>query len=187
MKKLLAGYSMKDMMLIAVMAALGVALKPIVVPIANTLASPLLIPGGAFAGGLYMMWLVMASALTGRVGAAALAGLVQALLMMVTGMPGSHGVLSFITYILPGVFVDVAALLFLRRGFCLNQAFIAGIAANLTGTVLSNLIFIRPPLIPWLLSLTVAAFSGGVGGLIAWRLYGLLQKYHLGGPADEEE
>ena len=97
MKKLLAGFSVRDLVLIAAMAALGVAIKPVVVPLAHLVSTPLMIPGGALAGGLYMMWIVMAFGLTGKRGAATLAGLVQAILVMISGVNGSHGVLSLVS------------------------------------------------------------------------------------------
>lgn len=186
MAKFMRRFTLKELTLMAVMAALGVALKPLVVPLANMVSAPLLIPGGAFAGGLYMMWLVMAQALTGRLGAATLAGLTQALMMLITGMPGSHGVLNLITYTLPGLVCDLAALPFYKRPFSRAQSFAGGMAANLMGTVLTNLVFIRPPMLPWMLSLSAAALSGGAGGLLAWQLYKLLRKYHLGGEAADE-
>ncbi|MDO4581364.1 MAG: ECF transporter S component [Bacillota bacterium] len=173
-------FSLRDLLLIAVMAALGVALKPIIVPLAHLVSAPLLIPGGALAGGLYMMWLVVAMGLTQKRGTATLVGLVQALLVTVTGIVGSHGLMSLFSYTLPGVILDLLLLLIGHRVCCRYCTFIAGMAANIAGAVCVNLIFFRLPLIPLLLSLAVAAFSGGLGGLLAWELLQALKKYHIG-------
>ncbi len=181
MRKMLSRFSMRDLMLIAAMAALGIAIKPVVVPLAHLVSAPLLIPGGALAGGLYMMWLVVAAGLTGRVGAATLAGLVQAILVLVTGVSGSHGAMSLLSYTLPGVAVDLVLLALRGRPLSMPVSFAAGIAANLAGTLLTNWIFFRLPAVPLLLSLAVAAFSGGVGGLLSWQLLKCLCKYHIGG------
>ena len=47
-------FSVKELILISVMAALGLAVKPVVTPLAHIISTPLMIPGGALAGGLYL-------------------------------------------------------------------------------------------------------------------------------------
>ena len=181
MNKVLNKFSVRDLILIAAMAALGIAIKPIVVPLAHLVSTPLMIPGGAFAGGLYMMWLVIAMGLTGKRGSATLAGLVQAILVMITGISGSHGVMSLISYTLPGLAVDLGLLIIRHRVCCPLCSFLAGILANVTGTAVVNMLFFSLPAVPLLLSLAVAAFSGGIGGLIAWELLKTMRKFGLQG------
>jgi hypothetical protein len=89
---------------------------------------------------------------------------------MALGIYGTHGFLSLFTYILPGLAVDLVLLLSRHRGCCLGCCFAAGIAANASGTVLVNLVFFRLPLIPLLLSVSSAALSGGLGGIIAYSV-----------------
>lgn len=187
MKKLLKAFTVRELILIAAMAALGIAIKPIVVPLVHLISTPLMIPGGALAGGLYMMWLVMAFGLTGKRGSATLAGLIQALLVMITGVSGSHGVLSLVSYTLPGIVVDLGLLIMRHRACCLPCCFVAGILANLTGTAVVNLVFYTLPTVPLLLSLAVAALSGGVGGLISWELLKALRKFGIGGQSIEKK
>lgn len=179
--KALARFSVKDLVLIAAMAAVGIAVKPIVVPLVHLVSTPLLIPGGSLAGGLYMMWLVVAMGLTGKRGTGTLVGVVQAILVMVTGVSGSHGAMSLVSYILPGIVMDVGLLLIRHRVCCRGCAFFAGILANVTGTIMVNLIFFNLPLIPLLLSLAVSVFSGGIGGLLSWELLRALGKFGIGG------
>lgn len=181
MKKLLKRFTVGDLVLIAAMAALGIAIKPIVVPLAHLVSTPLMIPGGALAGGLYMMWIVVAFGLTGKHGTALLVGLIQAILVMILGVSGSHGAMSLFSYTLPGLLVDLVFLL-LRRGIDnMPLSLMAGILANLAGTICVNIIFFSLPMIPLLLSLCVAAFSGGLGGVLAWLLLKALKKYGIGG------
>ena len=161
------------------MAAVGIAIKPVVVSLAHLVSAPLLIPGGALAGGLYMMWLIMAFGLTGKRGAATLCGLVQAILVLITGIVGSHGLISLASYTLPGLSVDLGLLLVRHRCCCLPCCFLAGILANLTGTAVVNQVFFSLPLIPLLLSLAVAALSGAIGGIISWWLLSTLKKYGI--------
>lgn len=52
--KALRGFSIFQLVIISVVAALGVATKPIIVPLVHIITGPLFIPGGAIAGGFYM-------------------------------------------------------------------------------------------------------------------------------------
>lgn len=159
--------SVSDLMIISLMACLGVATKPLVVPLAHIITGPLFIPGGVIAGGFYMMWLVLGAALVGKLGAATLIAVVQAIVVMALGILGTHGAVSILTYILPGLAVDLVFLLSGHRGECLGCCFAAGVAANASGTVLVGLIIFRLPFIPLMLSLSAASLSGGLGGVIA--------------------
>ena len=181
MKALLKNFTVRDMILIAAMSALGIVIKPIVVPLAHIISTPLMIPGGSLAGGLYMMWIVVAFALTGKHGTALLVGTVQAILVLISGVSGSHGAMSLISYIAPGLLVDILFFVLRRDIDSAPLAMLAGIAANLTGTFCANVVFFSLPLIPLLLSLFVAAFSGGVGGILSWLLLSALRRYGIGG------
>lgn len=188
--KLLSKYRMYDLVLIALMAALGIATKPIVVPLAHMISGPLLIPGGAIAGGLYMFWIVLAAGLVDKRGAATLTALVQALMVLVMGSFGSHGIMSIITYTLPGLMIDVIFIICRRRVRTNLNFFAAGIIANLSGTYLSNLVFFRLPLVPLIMSLSSGILSGGVGGLIAYATYKQIKRMDRSGEegdADNEE
>lgn len=168
-KSLLASFSMYQLILIALMATLGVATKPFVVPLAHMITGPLFIPGGTVAGGFYMLWIVLGAALVNRKGAGTLICAVQAILVVALGIYGTHGIVSFLTYLIPGIAIDIV--------FALQKAprsaltfFLAGCLANITGSYLVNLVFFRLPWIPLLLSLSASALSGGLGGLIAYSL-----------------
>jgi hypothetical protein len=180
-------FSVRDLVLIAAMAALGIAVKPIVVPLAHLISTPLMIPGGALAGGLYMMWMVVAMGLTGRRGTAFMVGLVQALLVMLTGVSGSHGAVSLLSYTLPGAVMDLGLLLARRKIDNVFCAFLAGILANVTGTAVVNLIFFSLPIVPLLLSLFVSAFSGALGGLLSWQLLKALARFGIATKGTKDE
>jgi polyferredoxin len=57
-----------------------------------------------------------------------------------------------------------------HRVCCLPCAFLAGMLCNLAGTIMVNLVYFRLPVIPLVLSLSAAALSGGLGGLLAFKL-----------------
>lgn len=179
MSKILQKFSVYDLVIIAVMAALGIAVKPIVVPLAHMISGPLMIPGGALAGGFYMMWLVAAYGITGKPGTASLTALIQALLVLFTGIVGSHGLMSLFTYLAPGIAMDLVLLLINHRVCCRGCAAVAGAVANVTGTCCVNLIFFRAPGVYMILLLTISLLSGAVGGLLAWELIKIMGKYNL--------
>jgi hypothetical protein len=175
-------FTIYNLIIIAVMAAAGIAIKPIVSSVAHLISAPLMIPGGSLAGGLYMMWIVLAFAITGRYGSATLVGLVQAIIVMLTGIPGSHGLMSLFSYVSPGLAVDI--LMFILIAVCGREfdglaAFFAGVVANVMGTAAVNVIFFHLPPLFLALTLLVAALSGGVGGLIAWTLFKVIKRYRL--------
>lgn len=176
MKKFLNRFSMFDLVIIALTSALGIAIKPIIVPLVHIVTGPLYIPGGAAAGGFYMLWIILGLGITKKKGTPTLIGLVQALLVIVSGVYGTHGAISIITYTMPGVFTDLAAIILGNKKSTSAGFFILGLVANITGTFLSTLVFFRLPLIPMLLSLSVASLSGGLGGLIAMKIVRQLEK-----------
>ena len=105
--KLLSRFSTRDLIIIAIMAAIGLSIKPIISPLSKLISTPLMLPGGSFAGGFYMMWMVLALALTGKPGAAMIFGFIQALVVLIMGSYGNHGALSLLTYTLPGILLDL--------------------------------------------------------------------------------
>lgn len=179
MRSYLNKFTAFDLIIIAMMAALGVAVKPVAVSLVHIISGPLFIPGGSLAGGFYMMWLVLGAALVNQKGTASLIGLVQSIIVIAAGVYGTHGILSLLTYTLPGVTIDVLFWLTRQNPQEKLAMFIGGMGANLCGVLLSNLIFFRLPLVPLLLALSAGALSGALGGLLAWMLAARLNKFNL--------
>ncbi|MGI6359108.1 MAG: ECF transporter S component [Bacillota bacterium] len=174
-------FSLFQLVILALVAALGVASKPVVVPLAHMITGPLMIPGGVLAGGFYMLWIVLGAGLMDRRGGGTLISLVQAILIVSLGLYGTHGIVSFLTYLAPGLAVD---LVFWPGGRWRGSSlafFTAGLMANICGSYLVNLVFFRLPWIPLLLSLSTAALSGGLGGLIAYAVVHKLRQTGLMG------
>ena len=163
-------FSIFDLVIIAMLSSLGIAIKPIVAPLSHILLGALPIPPGAVTGGIYMMWLVLGFGITKKRGTMTLMGLVQGILVMAVGMFGSQGALSLLTYTMPGLAADLVMLLIGHRACCLMCSFIAGMICNIVGTAMVNLTNYRFPLIPLILSLGIAALSGGIGGMIAYKV-----------------
>lgn len=169
-------FSVFDLIIIAMISALGIASKPLIVPLSHIITGPLLIPGGVVAGGFYMLWIVLGAGIVGKPGTATLIGVVQALLVFGTGVFGSHGAMTLLSYTLPGLAVDLSLFLIKHRVCCLPCAFLAGLAANVAGSSLVNIIYFRLPFVPLVLALAVAALSGGLGGIIAYKILQAVNK-----------
>ena len=181
MRKLFDKFSVFDYVIMALMAAVGVAVKPIVTAVAHIITGSLFIPAGTVAGGIYMLFLVLGAAIVGKRGASTMIAVVQALIMVVSGIFGTHGIISLLTYSAPGLAIDLIWLLMRHRGCCALCCFFAGMVANMTGSFGSNVIFFRLPWLPLLIMLAASALSGGLGGLIAWNINKVLIKYKLTG------
>lgn len=180
-KKFIKRFSPYNLVIMALVAAIGIAVKPITTTLAHVITGPLYIPGGVVAGGLYMMWIVIGAGLVGIPGTATLIGIVQALMVIILGSYGTHGALSLLTYSVPGLFVDLLLLIMRdhRNICCPLCAFLAGAVANIGGTGIVSLAFFNLPLVPLLLSLSLAALSGGLGGLLAFYIIKQLRKMNI--------
>lgn len=173
-----------DLVVITMMAALGIAIKPIVTPLTHIITGPLLIPGGVVAGGFYMLWLVLAYGLTdNKYGSALLVGLVQGIIVILQPF-ANHGAFSLISYAAPGLAVELIYLVLRSGPTTPVPAFLGGAAANLTGSFLVTVVIMgidvwRLPLVPLLLMILTAILAGGLGGLVAYGLLGKLQRFNL--------
>ena len=175
-KRFFKKFSVFDLIIMAIVAALGIAMKPVIVPLVHIITGPLFIPGGAIAGGFYMMWIVIGAGLVGKRGAAVIIAIVQAIIVLAVGVVGTHGIVSLITYVAPGIAVELLFLITRQKGDNIFSCFFAGMAANLAGTVLSNFVFFKLPLVPLILTLAGGALSGGLGGLIAYAVIKSVRK-----------
>jgi len=176
--KILERYTSQDLLYVAILSAMGFAIKPIVTPLVHLISAPLMIPGGSLAGGFYMMWLALAIVLVNKPGAAILVGVVQAIVMISLGYFGSHGAVSLISYTLPGVAAEAASLLFKNKSSVQAQAVICT-GANITGALIVTLLIMRLAAIPMFISLIAAAISGVMGGILSYLLIKELKKYRL--------
>jgi energy-coupling factor transport system substrate-specific component len=178
-KRFFDRFTIFELVAIAVVAALGVATKPIVVPLVHIITGPLFIPGGAIAGGFYMLWIVLGIGFVKKTWTGTFIGLVQGLLVIATGAIGSHGVMSLFSYTLPGAAADLVFLFSRNKSYNLIHFMLGCMAANIIGTIISNLLFFRLPAEMLLLLISGAALSGALGGVIAWNLLKALDKLGL--------
>ena len=100
-----------DLVLMALFASLGLATKNVIHPLVATITGPLYVPTGAVAGGIYMMWPVLAYGLVRKIGAASMVSLIQAFISLLLPF-GNFGLLSFVIYLAPGLAIDAFLLAF---------------------------------------------------------------------------
>ncbi len=170
-KKMLLKFTAFDLVIIALLAAAGVATKPFVRVLAQLLTGTL-IPNGAVAGVFYMLWIVLACCIVKKRGTAILFGLVQAILVVAFDMLGNRGpVGNLLVYVTPGIALDLIMLLFPLYVSGIIAAFCAGATANVAGSVIMSLVFMRLPMVPMLIAAVIAAVFGGLGGVLAFKIY----------------
>ncbi len=176
--RFLRRFSAQDLLYIAILAALGLAIKPIVTPLIHLISAPLMIPGGSLAGGFYMMWLVLAIALVNKPGTAILVGLTQAIVMISLGYFGSHGAVSLISYTMPGILAEFAAFFF-RDKSTLAAHVVLCTVANCTGALIVTVLVMRLAAIPLIMSLVAAVISGIIGGIMSHYVFKRLKAYRV--------
>jgi ABC-type thiamin/hydroxymethylpyrimidine transport system permease subunit len=175
-----------DLVLMALFASLGIAAKQLIRPLVATITSPLYIPAGAVAGGIYMMWPVMAYGFVRKTGTASITSLTQALISLI--MPfGNFGLLTFIIYLCPGVAIDAFFLLSRHKACCSACCIVAAAIANVVGTALVGALILVLPLVVLSFLTVVAAISGGIGGFIANMLLVRIRKVGFGGKINIEQ
>jgi len=159
-------YSTFDLIMIAVLAALGLGTKQIVRPVVEIFTRILVIPGGAIAGGFYMLWLVLAKRFVPKFGSGIFFGIVQALVVMILPF-GSHGIFTIITYSLPGLAIDLIELLNRKNKNVFLFSVIDGAVANVVGSVAVSIFIFDMPIEILLFVIALAILSGNIGGIIA--------------------
>lgn len=172
-------FTVSDLIIIAVLSSLGIATKPIIVPLVHIITGPLYIPGGAIAGGFYMMWLVLGAGYVKKIGVATIMGIVQSILVISTGAMGTHGIMSIMSYTLPGIAVDLVMLISKDKKHNILHYVFSCMLANVVGTLISNILFFRLPATAVALVLSSAALSGAIGGIIVYNIIKSLEKLDL--------
>lgn len=175
----LNGFSVFDLIMIAVLASLGIAVKPIISSLTRIITGSLFIPGGALAGGFYMLWIVLGIGLIKKTGTGSLIGVVQAILVIATGTMGTHGIMSLVSYTLPGIAADIVFLFSKDKDYNVLHYVFGCIGANLIGTFISNILFFRLPGVTLVLILSAAALSGAIGGLVAYSIVKAIKKINV--------
>jgi ABC-type thiamin/hydroxymethylpyrimidine transport system permease subunit len=171
-------FSASDLIIIASVAALGIAVKPIVSPLSKFISTPLGIPGGSLAGGFYMMWLVLAVTIVNKKYTGTVYGVLQAVLVLLVGMAGKQGAFSLVSYSLPGIMADFVFYLIKHRQKLATHLTL-GVVTNLTGSMATALFFFKLPAIMVGVNFAFATASGIMGGYLAYGTFQALLKARI--------
>ena len=159
------------MIFTALCAVLGMVIKPFLSPVFNVLTDFVRIPGGSVTAGISMLFLVFAAALIRKPGTALIAGLLQGIVSLSTGISAAAGALVLITYSLPGAVIDLVMLLPAKEGRGLKaRCVIAGSAGVLAGAAATNMLYFHLQPVPFLLFYIFGILSGALGGYLAWLI-----------------
>lgn len=161
--------------IIVLMAACGIATKPIIGPLAKMIAAPFFLPGGVVAGAFSMLWPMLALLVVQRFGTALLVGLLEGMMVLITGFYGSHGLLSLLIYVTPCVFID-GLYIFTKDARYQIIRFLPTALGNVAGVFLVGFFIMHLPVISLFIGLMPAFVFGGVGGWFAEQLYQVIKR-----------
>lgn len=165
-------FTTRELVLMSLLAASGIACKPLISPIFNLITDFIRIPGGSCTAGFSLMFLVLGKRWVPARGAATMMAAVQALLAILWGTGSVTGVYMLASYLAPGIVIDLVMGLGMSRRVSHQAAAQAACALGVVaGAAVNNLLFFRLSLVPALLFYLLGAVSGMFGGWLATLLY----------------
>ena len=170
-------FTLHDLILIACLSAIGLAIKPIINPMVHLVSGVIRVPGGSLSGGFLMMWMVLAKVMVNKPGSALLFGVTQGITVMLLGFFGSHGVFSIVSYAMPGLMIEVVSLIF--KGRSLITLSLYCVIANITGTIMVAIFIMQLPQLLIVISILTATVSGMLGGWFAQLVLLKVEKFKL--------
>ena len=175
----LARLDLRDLVLVALLSAVGGVLSTYVGYLGNLINRLFGVPFGAgqLIAGVHVLWPLLARALIGRFGSGTMTGLVKGLVEFLSG--GTHGIVIVLVSAVEGLLVDVGMSMSARRH--LGVIMLTGAVASVSNVFVFQAIYfsgISPAILLGMAGL--ALVSGATfGGYLAWDLHGFLQASHL--------
>jgi ABC-type thiamin/hydroxymethylpyrimidine transport system permease subunit len=154
-------FTTRDLVTIAVLSALGGALSTFVGYLGLLLNTAIGAPFGAgqFLSGLHVFWIVLATGLLRKTGAATATGLLKGLVEFFTG--STHGILIVLVSLIQGLIIDIGFYAINQRDSLPLWSIIAGFSSASNVVVFQLFYFSGVPLI-FILLLVILAFSSGI-------------------------
>jgi ABC-type thiamin/hydroxymethylpyrimidine transport system permease subunit len=120
-------FSTRDLLMMAVLAALGGIASTYIQTLANAVHAALGFPGATqVLAGLHVIWIVLAVGLTGKEGAGTVTGIVKGAVEFLSG--NTHGILIILIDVVAGILVDAGMLPFRNKNSYLAYSVAGGIA-----------------------------------------------------------
>ncbi len=158
---------LKEIILIAILAALSIVTKPLIVNLSAVMVGSFGIPNGVIGGMIYMMWLSLIFRLVSKpfvvLGFTVLQGILAILVM---GMPP----VGLVSYVASGIGAELV-LVPLKNRNPLIVNMLAGAVANSVGALAVYFLFFSRNVDPLSLVLTLSFFSGGLSGILTTGIY----------------
>jgi len=166
--------SVRDIVLVALLAAIGGVLSTYIGYIGNLINRLFGVPFGAgqLIAGLHVIWPILARLLIGRFGSATLTGTIKGLVEFLSG--GTHGVVIVLISFVEGLLIDVG--MQISRRVSLLVTLVVGAVASASNVFLFQAIYLSNVSIWFILVMAGLAFASGgfFGGYLAWDLRRML-------------
>jgi hypothetical protein len=163
----LKSLELKEIILIAILAALSIVTKPLIVNLSAVMVGSFGIPNGVIGGMIYMMWLSLIFRLVGKpfvvLGFTVLQGILAILVM---GMPP----VGLVSYVASGIGAELV-LVPLKNRNPLFVNMLAGAVANSVGALAVYFLFFSRNVDPLTLVLILSFFSGSLSGILTTGIY----------------
>ena len=175
----------RDLVLVAVISAVGGALSSYVGYLGNLLNRVLGVPFGAgqFMAGLHVLWFLVILGITGKPGAGTLAGILKGVGELVMG--STHGAVIVLVSAVQGIIADAVWLLLWRLGMPLLTYTVAGALAAASNVLVFQILFVSGATFGYIALMCFFAAISGVlfGGYLAFGIVESLRGTRLGGRA----
>jgi ABC-type thiamin/hydroxymethylpyrimidine transport system permease subunit len=167
-------FGVRDLVLIALLAAAGGVLSTYIGYLGNLINRLFGVPFGAgqLIAGLHVVWALLARLLIGRFGSGTLTGLLKGAVEFLSG--GTHGVVVLLVSLVEGLLVDVGTGILQRRSLVLTM--VAGAIASASNVFIFQAIYFSGVSVHFILVMAGLAFVSGAvfGGYLAWDVERLL-------------
>ncbi|TWH77006.1 ECF transporter S component [Sedimentibacter saalensis] len=160
-------FELREMIYISLLAATATVSKVPIRILSNFLTSSIGLPGGIIGGIYYMFWIVAACAVVRKRGTATLFCAVQ---IFVTIATSSMPVIKLITYLPPGIAIDLFLIAYGKFEYNKGIMMILGAIANSAGALTQAALLMNLPLAAVVVSTLTSAFSGAAGGYFAYMV-----------------
>ncbi|HJX39679.1 MAG TPA: ECF transporter S component [Anaerolineae bacterium] len=159
-------FSTRDLLMMAVLAALGGVASTYIQTLANAVHAVLGFPGATqVLAGLHVLWIVLAVGLTGKQGAGTVTGIAKGAVEFLSG--NTHGILILLIDVVAGILVDLGMLPFRNKNSYPAYIVAGGIAAASNIWVFQAFASIPSDILTLSAILLVSLVSLVSGGLLA--------------------
>jgi ABC-type thiamin/hydroxymethylpyrimidine transport system permease subunit len=166
--EMLKKFELRDIILIAILAALSIVTKPMIKSISALAVGSMGLPNGLVGGMIYMMWLTLIFRFVRKPFSVIVFSAIQGILaMLIMGMPP----LGIASYIASGIGAELVLLPLMNKPM-LPVNILAGAVANTFGAIIYYYLFFGKAVDPLPIIIVLSLLSGGLSGFLTSFIYG---------------